>query len=106
VAPVSAAWATIVALTIGTVAIKGAGPAVIGGRELPPHVTRIIGLLAPALLAALIVTETFGAGGRSLTVDARAAGLAVAATVLATTESLVGAVVGSAAATALVRLLT
>lgn len=102
----SAAWATIVALTLGTIAIKGAGPAAIGGRALPPRVTRLIGLLAPALLAALIVTETFGGAGRSLTIDARAAGLAVAATVLATTESLVGAVVGSAVATALVRLIS
>jgi hypothetical protein len=65
---------------------------------------RVIALFAPALLAALIVVETFGGIGRTLVVDARAAGLAVAAVVLVTTESLIGAVVGSAAATALLRL--
>jgi branched-subunit amino acid transport protein len=102
----SAAWTTIVALTVGTAAIKAAGPALVGGRDLPPRIARVIALFAPALLAALIVVETFGTvGGRGLTIDARAAGLAVAAAVLVTTESLVGAIVGAAAATALVRLL-
>ena len=101
----SAGWTTVVALTIATVAIKGIGPAVVGGRELPPAVMRVIALFAPALLAALIVVETFASAGRSLTIDARAVGLAVAATALVTTDSLIGAVVGSAAATALVRLI-
>jgi branched-subunit amino acid transport protein len=101
----SAAWVTVVALTVATVAIKAAGPALVGGRELPVPVMRVIALFAPALLAALIVVETFSAGGKSLTVDARAAGLAVAALVLTTTDSLVGAVVASAAATALLRLI-
>jgi branched-subunit amino acid transport protein len=101
---VSAAWTTVVVLTIVTVAIKGIGPALVGGRQLPPKVMRVIALLAPALLAALIVVETFSGGGRTLVVDARAVGLAVAAVVLVTTESLIGAVVGSAAATALLRL--
>jgi branched-subunit amino acid transport protein len=98
------AWSVIVALTVFTVAIKGAGPAAVGGRRLPTPVMRVIGLLAPALLAALIVVETFSGGGKTLTVDARAVGLAVAAVVLTTTQSLIGAVIGSAAATALLRL--
>jgi branched-subunit amino acid transport protein len=101
----SAAWTTVVVLTIATAAIKAAGPALVGGRELPPTVMRVIALFAPALLAALIVVETFAGTGRSLTVDARAVGLAVAATILVTTESLIAAVIGSAAATALVRLI-
>lgn len=101
----SAAWSTVVVLTVFTVAIKGIGPAVVGGRVLPPGVMRVIGLLAPALLAALIVVETFSGGDRTLTVDARAAGLAVAAAILVTTESLIGAVLGSATATALLRLI-
>jgi branched-subunit amino acid transport protein len=102
---VSAAWTTIVVLTVVTIAIKAAGPAIVGGRELPRPLLRVIGLFAPALLAALIMVETFGGQGRSLTVDARAAGLAVAATILVTTESLIGAVIGAAAATALLRLI-
>jgi branched-subunit amino acid transport protein len=102
---VSDAWTTIVVLTIATIAIKAAGPALVGGRELPPPVLRVIALFAPALLAALIVVETFGGEGRSLTVDARAAGLAVAGAVLVTTESLIGAVLGATATTALLRLI-
>jgi branched-subunit amino acid transport protein len=102
---VSAAWITIVVLALATITIKGAGPALVGGRDLPRPVMRVIALFAPALLSALIVVETFGGKGRSLTVDARAVGLAVAAAVLVTTESLIGAVIGSAAATALVRLI-
>jgi hypothetical protein len=51
------------------------------------------------------MVETFGGGGRSLVLDARAAGLAVAAAILVTTESLIGAVIGAAGATALLRLI-
>lgn len=71
-------WITIAGLAATTLAIKAAGPLALGGRELPRGAFAVIGLLAPALLTALIVTDTF-ANGRELTVDARAAGLAVAA---------------------------
>ncbi|HEX6714902.1 MAG TPA: AzlD domain-containing protein [Thermoleophilaceae bacterium] len=101
----SDAWLTILVLAVATAVIKGAGPAAVGGRELSPSVMRVIALFAPALLAALIMVETFGGGGKSLTLDARAAGLVVAGVVLTTTESLIGAVVGAAGATALLRLL-
>ena len=100
----SEAWITIVALTIGTAAIKASGPAFVGGRDLPPAAGRVIALLAPALLGALIMVETFGGAGRSLVIDARAAGLAVAAVVLFATDSLVGTIVAAAAGTALMRL--
>lgn len=100
----SDAWLTVLVLAIGTAIIKGAGPAAVGGRELPRSVMRVIALFAPALLAGLIMVETFGGGGKSLTLDARAAGLAFAAVVLVTTESMIGAVVGAAGATALLRL--
>ncbi|MDX6585056.1 MAG: hypothetical protein QOI10_4240 [Solirubrobacterales bacterium] len=99
-------WLVIGVLAVTTAAIKAAGPAVVGGRELPAAVTRVIALFAPALLAALIVTETVAAPGPSITLDARAAGLAAAAIVLLTKQSLIGAVIAAAAATALVRLVT
>ena len=100
----SDAWLTIIVLAVATAIIKGAGPAAVGGRDLSPTVMRVIACFAPALLAALIVVETFG-DGRSLALDARAAGLVVAGAVLATTESVIGAVVGAAGATALLRLI-
>jgi branched-subunit amino acid transport protein len=71
----SAAWASVVAVGAGTVALKAVGPVAIGGRRLPPRLVSLLSMLAPALLAALVVTETF-ASGRRLVVDARVAGLA------------------------------
>jgi branched-subunit amino acid transport protein len=103
---VNGGWTVVVVLAVGTAAIKAAGPALVGGRELSPGLLRVISLFAPALLAALIVVETFGGSGRSLVLDARAAGLAAAALVLLTTESLIGAVVSAAGVTALLRLVT
>jgi branched-subunit amino acid transport protein len=61
-----------------TMVIKAAGPCALGGRELPVALTRILGLLAPALFGALIATQTF-AREQHLVLDARAAGLAAAA---------------------------
>ena len=46
------------------------------GRDLHPRLFGVIALLAPALLAALVVTETFGGPDGSLEVDERAAGVA------------------------------
>jgi branched-subunit amino acid transport protein len=101
----SDAWITIIVLIVTTIGFRAIGPAAVGGRELPQAVMRVIAMLAPALLAALIVSETFSGHGRSLTLDARAAGLAVAGAILVATESLTGAVLGAAGATALVRLI-
>ena len=48
-------WVTIIALTITTAMIRASGPVLLGGRDLHPLGVRMIALLAPALLAALIV---------------------------------------------------
>jgi branched-subunit amino acid transport protein len=76
------AWITIAALAVATALIKASGPVTFGGRELPGLLERAIPLLAPALLAALVVTQTFGAEAGGLTLDARAAGLTAAAAAL------------------------
>ena len=70
-------WITVGAIGLATIAIKGAGPVLAGGRTLPGPLQSVLPLLAPALLAALVVTQTFG-DGRSLVLDERAAGLAAA----------------------------
>ena len=41
-----------------TAVIKAVGPVALGGRELPERFTGVIALMAPALLAALVVTAT------------------------------------------------
>jgi uncharacterized membrane protein len=79
---VTTLWVTIVAVAIANAAIKAAGPVLIGGRELPPRALAVIALLAPALLSALVVTETFGEG-QHLVLDERAVGVAVAGVALA-----------------------
>ncbi len=71
-------WAVVAGCALGTVALKGAGPVLLGGRQLPPRLMRVVSLLGPALLAALVATSVFG-GSRRLVVDARALGLAAAA---------------------------
>ena len=95
-------WVTIVAVALASAAIKAAGPVLVGGRELPPRVTSVVALLAPALLAALVVTETFGEE-RHLVLDERAIGVAVAGVALALRVPVLGAVALAAATTALVR---
>jgi len=100
---VSALWVVIVAVTLASAAIKAAGPILVGGRELPPQVNAVIALLAPALLAALVVTETFGDEGH-LVLDERALGVGVAAVALALRAPVLLAVALAALVTALVRL--
>jgi branched-subunit amino acid transport protein len=100
---VSTAWLTVAGLTIATAAIKAFGPVVFGGRELPALLARVIPLLAPALLAALVITETFGGPGRSLVLDARGGGLVVAGIALWRRAPLYVVVLAAAAATALLR---
>lgn len=73
----SDAWIAIVLLALGTAAIKAAGPLAVGGRDLGPRVVSIIELLAPALLAGLVIVETVG-GDRAFDIDPRIAGVVVA----------------------------
>lgn len=95
-------WVTIIAVALASAVIKAAGPVLVGGRELPPRAVSVIALLAPALLAALVVTETFGED-RHLVLDERAIGVAVAAVVLALRMPVLLAVALATATTALVR---
>ena len=99
----SGLWVAIVAVTLANAAIKAAGPILIGGRELPPRVNAVIALLAPALLAALVVTETFGDDGH-LVLDERVLGVGVAAAALALRAPVLLAVALAALVTALARL--
>jgi len=100
----TAVWVTIVALALATAALKVVGPLALGGKPLHADAFAIVELLASALLAALVVVETFG-NGRHLTVDARVAGVAFAAVLLWRRAPITVVVVGAAAVTALVRLL-
>ena len=96
-------WAAVIAGSAGCYLLKLAGLSVPDRVLENEHVRRVAALLPIALLAALVATQTV-TDGRALALDARAAGVAVAAVaVLMRAPFLV--VVGAAAATAaLIRL--
>jgi branched chain amino acid efflux pump len=102
---VTAVWITIGALALATAGLKLAGPLLLGGRGLPLTAMNIIELLASALLAALVVVETFG-NGRSLTLDARALGVAFAAIAVVRRAPMTVAVIGAAVVAAAARALS
>lgn len=95
-------WVMVAVVGAATIALKGLGPVALGGRSLPPRVLGMVGLLAPALLAALVVTQVFAAEEK-LVLDARAVGLATAAVALVLRAPVLVVIVAAAAATALVR---
>jgi branched-subunit amino acid transport protein AzlD len=101
---VTVAWITVGLLTVGTVAIKAAGPIALGGRDLPPQLAGVVARLAPSLLAALVVVDTFG-GDRALVVDETAVGLVAAAGALVARLPMFAVVVIAAVATATARAL-
>jgi branched-subunit amino acid transport protein len=76
-------WVLVAWLVVTTAVIRAAGPVSIAGRQLPARAMGVIALLAPALLAALVVTETFGGESGDFTVDERLLGVVGAGTVLA-----------------------
>ena len=101
----TAVWVTVGVLALGTAALKLAGPLALGGRALSASALNVVELLASALLAALVVVETFGKG-RALTLDARVLGAAFAAIALTRRAPMIVVVIGAATVTALARLLT
>ena len=98
------AWALVGLCALVTVAIKAAGPVAFGGRPLPVWATGVIGLLAPALLAALVAVSAL-ADGERLSVGADTAGVAAAGLALLRGASIILAVVIAAALTAGLRAL-
>jgi branched-subunit amino acid transport protein len=99
---VSAVWLCVLAVGAATVAFKATGPVLLGRRELPNFLARPVALLAPAVLAALVVTQAV-AGHREIVADARLAGLGVGAVAVALRAPLLVVVAVAAATAALVR---
>ncbi|MGH8929051.1 MAG: AzlD domain-containing protein [Egibacteraceae bacterium] len=96
-------WVVVALVGAATVAIKAAGPVLIGGRQLPSRALGAIRLLAPALLAALVVTQAVGASDRPA-MDERLLGLAAAVLALVLRAPILVVVLAAAATTALARL--
>ena len=95
-------WLVVALSGAATVLLKATGPVLLGGRELPPKVVGVVGLLAPAVLAALVITQVF-ADDRDLVVDSRLVGLGAGAVAVVARAPLIVVVVVAAASTAIVR---
>lgn len=96
-------WPTIALVALVTFAIKGVGPALLGDRQLPASFTRVVLLLAPALLAALVITNA-AADGTRVQIGADTAGVTLAGLLLLRGVGVLPVVVVAAVSTALLRL--
>jgi branched chain amino acid efflux pump len=99
----SGVWIVVAVVGVATIAFKAAGPVVVGRRELPPRIQSIVDLLAPVMLIALVVTQTFG-GDEEIEVDARVVGVGAAIVAIALRAHVIVAMATAALVTALLRL--
>jgi branched-subunit amino acid transport protein len=101
---VSATWASVIIVGAVTIGLKAIGSLALQDRQLPPRLNGMIELLAPVMLSALVVTNTF-AGDHKLVLDPRAAGLAAAAISILLRAPLLVTVTVAAVTAALIRAL-
>jgi branched-subunit amino acid transport protein len=95
-------WAAIAILALGAYAFKVVGLLVLGGRDITARMQPLVALLPAALFTALIVQQTLVRDGE-LVLDARIAGVSVAAVAAWRRAPFVAVVVIAMAVTALVR---
>ena len=98
----SAAWTVVLLVGAFTIACKAAGPVLLGGRTLPPRMVDAFELLAPSLLAALVVTQAVG-GREEIVLDTRLVGVGAGLLAILLRAPLIVVIVVAALATALVR---
>ena len=97
------AWVTVLVACGLAYVTKLAGYLVPAHWLSGPRISRVTALLPVALLTGLVVVQTFATTDRSLTVDARAAGVAVAVVALLLRAPFIVVVVLAAATAALLR---
>lgn len=95
-------WQIILLASIAVLAIKLLGYVVPASLIQKPMPSRIAGLLTVALLSALIVVQTLGAG-QAIVVDARVPAVLVAAALLAVRAPFIVVVAAAAVTAALLR---
>jgi len=98
----SAVWWVVVCLGLATVAIKAFGPATLGGWTPSERSDRVLELVSPVVLSALIAVQVFTTG-HEYHFDARVVGLGVAVVALLLRAPLLVVVICAVAATALTR---
>ena len=99
----SAVWISVVVVGLATIAIKASGPLLLARRTPPPRAQAALEHLAPALLAALVVTQALGGDNGGFAIDARLAGLAPAPP--PSSRALLLVITAAAVTAALVRLI-
>lgn len=97
-------WIAVGVVAVICALMRVTAPLLLGQRQ-PPRLISALELAVPALLAALIVTQTFGAG-KSLVIDPRLAGVVAGGLVALARKPLLLTLVVAVAVTALVRALT
>jgi len=97
-------WLVLAVVGSLTMVFKASGPVLLGMRELPPRVASVVEVLAPAMLAALVVTQTVG-GDQEIVLDERLAGIAAGGIAVWLRAPLLAVMVVAAATAALIRLL-
>jgi branched-subunit amino acid transport protein len=101
----SDAWVVIAALTAGTLAMRAIGPLTVGGRRPSERAIGVTRLVAPAILAGLVLYETLNRDGAGIAFDARLAGLGAAVLAILARAPMLVVVLVAATATAAARAL-
>ena len=96
-------WIVIAVVGALTILFKASGPVLLGRRELPPRVASVVEVLAPAMLAALVVTQTVG-GDRAIVLDERLAGVVAGGVAVWLRAPIIVVMVVAATTAALIRL--
>ncbi len=97
-------WTAIIVTGVGAYLLKLAGLSIPQKALEHPLAHRVADLLPVALLAALVAVQVFGEG-QSLTIDARAAGLAVAVVALLLRAPFIVVVLVAALTAGIIRLI-
>ncbi len=98
-------WTLVFALAATAYAFKVLGLVLVGERKLPAMLDRCLALIPAALIAALVMKDTFSVG-QHLQLDARAAGVGAAVIAAWRKAPLIAVIVIGAGVTALARALT
>lgn len=95
-------WGLVFTLAAGAYAFKVLGLVVVGDRALPAPLERCLALIPAAVIAAIVVKDTFSIG-QHLQLDARAAGVTVAVIAAWRRMPIIVVILMGAATTALIR---
>lgn len=98
-------WAFVFVLAATAYGFKVLGLVLVGDRKLPAMLDRCLALIPAALIAALVIKDTFSVG-QHLQIDARAAGVGAAVIAAWRKAPLILVIVIGAAVTAAIRAAT